>query len=262
MSEKSDQPSARSSGLAPDLAVAGPIATITLRRPAMANRLDPEDLATLRGFIREVNARSDVLVLRLCAEGPNFCAGFNIGRLADGNAGANFEALANELEYARPVTIAAINGGVYGGATDLALACDFRIGTETNQMFVPAARLGLLFYRGGLQRYVSRLGLNMAKKLLLTAATLDATQMLACGFLDTVVAPAALRDEVERLSGELAGMAPLALLGMKKHLNRIAQGTLDEDEFARDVARADASHDLREAVLARKEKRKPVFRGE
>ncbi|MEM5436735.1 enoyl-CoA hydratase/isomerase family protein [Paraburkholderia diazotrophica] len=262
MTGKSDQPSTRSSGLAPELAVAGPIATITLRRPEMANRLDPEDLATLRGFIREVNARSDVLVLRLCGEGPNFCAGFNIGRLADGNAGANFEALANELEYARPVTIAAINGGVYGGATDLALACDFRIGTKASQMFVPAARLGLLFYRGGLQRYVSRLGLNMAKKLLLTAATLDAAQMQACGFLDTVVAPAALRDEVDRLSGELAEMAPLALLGMKKHLNRIAQGTLDGDEFARDVARADASRDLREAVLARKEKRKPVFRGE
>ena len=261
MTAKSDQ-SFRSPGLAPELVVAGPIATITLHRPEMANRLEPEDLATLRGFIRDVNAQRDVLVLRLCAEGPQFCAGFNIGRLADGNAGASFEALANELEQARPVTIAAINGGVYGGATDLALACDFRIGVETSQMFVPAARLGLLFYRGGLQRYVSRLGLNTAKKLLLTAATLDAAQMQACGFLDTVVAPDALRDEVERLSGELACMAPLALLGMKKHLNRIAHGTFDEDEFARDVAQADASHDLREAVLARKENRKPVFRGE
>lgn len=104
--------------------------------------------------------------------------------------------------------------------------------------------------------------MNAAKKLLLTAATFDAAQMLACGFLDTVVAPAALHEEVERLSGELAGMAPLALLGMKKHLNRIASGTLDEDEFGRDVAQADASQDLREGALAWKEKRKPVFRSE
>jgi enoyl-CoA hydratase len=250
------------SGLAPALDFAGAIATITLRRPEMANRLEPEDLDTVRGYIREVNTRRDVLVLRLCGEGRHFCAGFNIGSVADGNAGASFEALANELERARPVTIAAINGGVYGGATDLALACDFRIGVETTQMFVPAARLGLLFYRGGLQRYVSRLGLNVAKKMLLAAATLDAAQMQACGFLDTVVAPDALHQEVERLSGELAGMAPLALLGMKKHLNRIANGALDEDEFRRDVAQADASHDLREGALAWKEKRKPVFRGE
>lgn len=256
------KPAPQSHDLAPAFEVAGAIATITLRRPDVANRLEPEDLETLRGFIREVNARREVLVLRLCAQGRHFCAGFNIGSVADGNTGEHFEALANELERARPVTIAAINGGVYGGATDLALACDFRIGVETTQMFVPAARLGLLFYRGGLQRYVSRLGLNAAKKLLLTAATFDAAQMLACGFLDTVVAPAALHEEVERLSGELAGMAPLALLGMKKHLNRIASGTLDEDEFGRDVAQADASQDLREGALAWKEKRKPVFRSE
>jgi enoyl-CoA hydratase len=255
-------PAAHSPGFAPELTLAGPIATITLRRPDMANRLDPEDLDTLRGFIRDVNARREVLVLRLCAEGRQFCAGFNIGRMADGNVGASFEALANELEQARPVTIAAINGGVYGGATDLALACDFRIGVDTTQMFVPAARLGLLFYRGGLQRYVSRLGLNVAKKLLLAAATFDAAQMHACGFLDTVVAPAALREETDRLSAELAGMAPLALLGMKKHLNRFAVGTLDAAEFERDVAQADASSDLREGALAWQEKRKPVFRGE
>lgn len=256
------KPAAHSPGLAPELTIAGPIATITLRRPDMANRLEPEDLDTVRGFIRDVNAQREVLVLRLCAEGRQFCAGFNIGRVADGNAGASFEALTNEMEQARPVTIAAINGGVYGGATDLALACDFRIGVETTQMFVPAARLGLLFYRGGLQRYVSRLGLNVAKKVLLAAATLDAAQMLACGFLDTVVTPDALREETDRLSNELAGMAPLALLGMKKHLNSIAAGTLDVVEFERDVAQADASYDLREGALAWKEKRKPVFRGE
>ncbi|KDB07266.1 Enoyl-CoA hydratase/isomerase [Burkholderia sp. lig30] len=255
-------PATHSPGFAPELAVAGRIATITLRRPEIANRLEPDDLDTLRGFIRDVNARPDVLVLQLCAEGRHFCAGFNIGSLADGGAGARFEALANELEHARPVTIAAINGGVYGGATDLALACDFRIGVDTSEMFVPAARLGLLFYRGGLQRYVSRLGLGVAKRLLLTAATFDAAQMQACGFLDAVVAPADLRAEVERWGSELAGMAPLALLGMKKHLNRIACGALDEHEYQRDVARADASHDLREGTRAWKEKRRPVFLGE
>jgi len=121
-------------------------------------------------------------------------------------------------------------------------------------------RIGPRAFAPGVTRPVS--GLNVAKLLLLRAATLDAAQMLACGFLDMVVAHATLSDEVERLSSELAGMAPLALLGMKKHLNRIANGTLDAAEFQRDVARADASHDLREGSLAWKEKRRPVFRGE
>jgi len=255
-------PSPRSPGLAPELTVTDRIATITLRRPDMANRLEPADLDTLRGFLRDVNERPDVLVLRIKGQGPYFCAGFDIGSLADNGAGARFEALANELEDARPVTIAAINGGVYGGGTDLALACDFRLGVDATQMFVPAARLGLLFYRGGMQRYVSRLGVNVAKKVLLRAATLDADEMLACGFLDTLVPADALHDEVERLSAELAAMAPLALLGMKKHMNRIARAQFDPGDYARDLAKADASHDLQEGTRAWKEKRKPVFRGE
>lgn len=48
---------------------------------------------------------------------------------------------------------------------------------------------------------------------------------------------------------------------MKKHLNRIAAGTLDAAEFARDIATADASDDLLEGGLAWHEKGPPVFRG-
>ncbi|MCC8395854.1 enoyl-CoA hydratase/isomerase family protein [Paraburkholderia sp. MMS20-SJTR3] len=255
------QPAQHATGDAPELTIDGAIATITLRRPGVANRLELADLDLMRGFVRDVNAMRGVLVLRIRALGKHFCAGFNIGSLADSGAGARFEGFVDELEAARPVTIAMINGGVYGGATDLALACDFRLGVPACQMFVPAARLGLLFYRGGLQRYVSRLGLNVAKKLLLGAATFDAQQMLECGFLDRVVDGEALQSEANLLSAELATMAPLALLGMKKHLNQIARGTLDAAQFARDVAQADASDDLREGSLAWQQKRRPVFTG-
>ena len=261
MTAKTASPPAHSPGHAPTLAVAGAIATITLRRPDVANRLELEDLATLRAHLRDVNARREVLVLRLCAEGRHFCAGFNIGNVADGNVGESFGALANELEEARPVTIAAINGGVYGGATDLALACDFRVGVSHAQMFIPAARLGLLFYQGGLRRYVSRLGVNVAKTLLLTGAPLDARPMLACGFLTHLVEPEQLAQTVQTLADQLAGMAPLALLGMKKHLTRIAAGTFDAADYAADLARADASEDLSEGALAWQEKRAPRFKG-
>jgi enoyl-CoA hydratase/carnithine racemase len=251
-------------GQIPHLAIDGRIATITLRRPEVANRLELEDLQTLQAQVDEVNASSALLVLRLVAEGRHFCSGFNIGRVGSGanDAGQRFEALAAALEQARPVTIAAIQGGVYGGATDLALACDFRIGTPASELSVPAARLGLLYYQGGLQRYVSRLGLATAKRVMLTAAKLDAAELLACGYLDQL-APSvdALPMVVEELGTILAGMAPLALLGMKKHLNRIAAGTVAEAEFARDIAVAAASDDLREGALAWQEKREPVFKG-
>jgi enoyl-CoA hydratase/carnithine racemase len=251
-------------GQAPHLAIDGRIATITLRRPAVANRLELEDLQTLQAQVDEVNARRAVLVLRVVSEGRHFCSGFNIGQVGSGanDAGQRFEALAGALEQARPVTIAAIQGGVYGGATDLALACDFRIGTPASELSVPAAKLGLLFYRGGLERYVSRLGLATAKRVLLTADRLDAAAMLACGYLDRL-APSveALPSLLDELTATLAGMAPLALLGMKKHLNRIASDMLVEDELARDIAESDASEDLREGALAWQQKRDPVFQG-
>lgn len=256
----------RTPGQAPELVIDGHLATVTLRRPDMANRLELSDLDALAAQLAQVDATPGVLVLRLRSEGRHFCSGFNIGQM-DGEgggarAGARFEAIAAALERARPVTIAEIHGGVYGGATDLALACDFRIGSAATEMQVPAARLGLLFYRGGLERFVSRLGLQAAKQVLLMARKLNAQEMLACGFLDRLhPSGAALRADVQALSDQLAGMAPLALLGMKKHLNRIAAGTLDGEALARDIEECGASADLREGSLAWQHKRAPVFVG-
>ncbi|MGU7784805.1 enoyl-CoA hydratase/isomerase family protein [Burkholderia sp. PU8-34] len=248
-------------GQAPSLRIDGRVAVVTLRRPEVANRLEFADLQTIRGYLREVDAMEQVLVLRLQGEGRHFCSGFNINGIDADTVGDAFEALANELESARPVTIAAINGGVYGGATDLALACDFRFGVPQSQMFVPAAKLGLLFYGAGLRRYVSRLGVNVAKRLLLAGATFDAQQMHACGFLDEIVEPERLADTVRLFGDQLAGMAPLALLGIKRHLTRIAAGRFDEAGHAADRARAEASEDLREGALAWQQKRAPIFKG-
>ncbi|MGE8367652.1 enoyl-CoA hydratase/isomerase family protein [Cupriavidus sp.] len=249
-------------GQPPELAVDGHVAVITLRRPDVANRLEPEDLDLLRVYLETVNGDTRVRVLRIEGQGRHFCSGFNIGRLGGADIGARFEALANALEQARPVTIAVLHGGVYGGATDLALACDFRLGAAGAEMSVSAARLGLLFYRGGLERYVRRLGLATAKRILLMADKFDGSAMLACGYLDRLEdSQQALQALAAQASESLAGMAPLALLGMKKHLNRIARGELDTAELTQDIAVADASEDLREGALAWREKRAPRFAG-
>lgn len=126
---------------------------------------------------------------------------------------------------------------------------------------MPAARLGLHYYLSGLERYVSRLGLDMAKRLFLTADTLDAQAMKACGFLTHLVAPQELDTCSQALCERLAGMAPLSLLGMKHHLNRIARGTVDAQAVRASVLQTLASADLQEGALAWKEKRPPRFTG-
>ncbi|MBE7419084.1 MAG: enoyl-CoA hydratase/isomerase family protein [Ideonella sp.] len=244
----------------PELTIAGHVATITLRRPRQANRLEPDDLAAIAQHVADVNAQPTVRVLRLQAGGKTFCAGFDIGRI--GGAPVAFEAMVDAVEAARPVTIAVLQGGVYGGATDLALACDFRLGSHACEMFMPAARLGLHYYRGGLERYVSRLGVDVAKRLFLAGETVDAHEMKAIGFLTHLVAADALHAAADDLSATLAGMAPLAMLPMKQHLNRIARGTLDADALQRDLDASVRSRDLQEGRAAWAEKRAPRFNGE
>jgi enoyl-CoA hydratase/carnithine racemase len=199
-------------------------------------------------------------VLRVQATGKTFCAGYDIGRIG-GTRPVAFEDMVNAIEDARPITLVLLQGGVYGGATDLALACDFRLGSTATEMFMPAARLGLHFYRRGLERYVSRLGLDQAKRLFLTAERIDAQEMKTIGFLTHLAAPDALHVSAEQLTATLTGMAPLAVQGMKKHLNRIARGALDVQDLQRDIERAADSHDLQEGRAAWAEKRTPRFTG-
>jgi len=248
----------------PTLHIEGPVAFLTLRRPEAANKLVPEDLPELVRLVETVNRSPEVLVLVLRSEGKYFCSGYDIseGASSSQTEGRSFGDMVDALENCRAVTIAAVHGGVFGGATDLVLACDFRVGVRGAEMFMPAARLGLHYYQSGMERYVSRLGLDTAKRLFLTAEKLDGPAMRDCGFLTQLVDDAqALDAEVLRLRTTLAGMAPLALLGMKKHLNQIARGSADAASIQREVQRTVASEDLAEGGRAWREKRLPVFKG-
>lgn len=250
-------------GQTPVLSVDGAIATIALRRPQVGNRLELRDLDVLAAHIAHLDVRDDVRVLCLVAEGRQFCSGFNVQQVgsAGGTAGERFEGLADALENARAITVAALQGGAYGGAVDLVQACDFRIGTPAATLRIPATALGLHFYRGGLERMVARLGLPVARRLLLAAESFDAEAACAAGLLDRVVPPEALAHEVAAFSQHLAGLAPLALLPMKRHMNAIARGRLDAGALAGDIGRALASQDLQEGGRAWAERRPARFTG-
>jgi enoyl-CoA hydratase len=246
--------------LPPQLDVSGSVARITLHRPEAANRLCLADLDVLQAHLLAIESAPDVRVLVLQAIGRSFCAGFDLRDLAGGvDPGARFEAVADKLERARPITICCLDGGVYGGGTDLALACDFRLGSPACEMFVPAVRLGLHYYGGAMRRCVNRLGLQAAKRLLLAAETFTAAQMLACGFLTELCDEPAKR--CESLSQALSRHAPLALLPMKQHLNALAADALDTHQLMADIKRSLTSEDLRNGIEAWKAQQKPIFEG-
>lgn len=252
----------------PQLDITDGKATIRLARPAQHNRLEPADLRVLTRMFTELADNPEARVLVITGTGKSFSSGFHIGALAedeDGNKADydpnGFERMVDALEDLSIPTIAALNGGVYGGATDLALACDFRIGVEGMRMFMPAARLGVVYYESGVRRYVSRLGLNNAKRLFMTAEPVEADGMLAMGYLDEIVAKDDLDARVDALANQLGANAPIALAGMKQAINAVANGTFDSAIHAANRARASDSADHKEGVKAWAEKRKPVFQG-
>ena len=244
----------------------GARATIRLNRPRHLNRLQPEDLDALLKLFDRIEADSTIRALVLTGTGRAFSAGYDLGSIAERaanakeqTAGSAFEVVVNRLEDLAVPTICRINGGVYGGSTDMALACDFRIGVDTCEMFMPAARLGLHYYKSGIRRYVSRLGLDNAKKLFLTAEKIGAAEMLRIGYLTAMVPTEALDQEVDRLAAILAGNAPVAMRGMKRTINEFARGQLDEaaaDRRHRDSMR---SAEITEGIKAFAEKRPPRF---
>lgn len=252
---------------APLLDIAGPRATIRLNRPKHHNRVEADDLGVLLDLFDRIEADANLRVLVLTGTGRTFSSGYDLGSVAERavsaseqqSAGSAFEAVVNRLEELRVPTICRLNGGVYGGSTDLALACDFRIGVDTAEMFMPAARLGLHYYKSGIQRYVSRLGVDNAKKLFLTAQKIAAPEMLRIGYLTAMVPTDALDKEVDRLADILAANAPVAMAGMKRTINEFACGRLDEAAADRRHRESMRGAEIREGITARAEKRPPRF---
>jgi enoyl-CoA hydratase len=251
----------------PLLEINGPRATIRLNRPKHRNRLQPDDLDALIKLFDRIEADPAIRVLVLTGTGRAFSAGFDLGSVAaratsapeQPSAGSAFEVVANRLEDLGIPTICRLNGGVYGGSTDLALACDFRIGVDSGEMFMPAARLGLHYYRSGIVRYVSRLGVDNAKRLFLTAQKINAPEMLRIGYLTAMVPAEALDHEVDKLAGVLAGNAPVAMRGMKRAINEFARGGLDEEAADRRARDSMRGAEIKEGIKAFAEKRPPKF---
>ena len=228
-------------------------ATIRLDAPEKRNALGPDDLRALSAALTEIE-RSDADVAILTGSGDTLCSGYDLRALraeiasaSDSAAQSAFANVADALESLPMPTICALRGGAYGGGTDLALACDLRVGTPGTVIAVPAARFGLQFYSGGLRRYVERLGLDAAKRIFLVGDTLDADTLLRFGFLHAVVADEDVDATVDTLARRICANERSAVRGLKRSLGAFARGIANE----RDIDAAFAQS-LRAAETARR----------
>ena len=230
--------------------------TLRLARPAEHNRLDPLDVDALHALFAalataEPATRPRWLAITGSGE-RTFSSGYTLQSIR-GELDDRFERMIDALESLPLPTLAALNGSVYGGATDLALACDFRIGVTGTRMFIPPARIGLHYYPGGLRRYVTRLGLTAASKLMLTGQAIDDEEMLRIGFLTERVAPGELDAAVGRWHAAIAATDPGVVASMKAAMHAIANGSADwpalQAAYAASVRSETLAHRL-EAMLS------------
>jgi len=242
--------------------IQGSLATVTFCRPEKHNALEIGELEALDSTLSNLAERSDIRTLVLSAQGKSFCAGVDFGAVADHDWRDNpLERVSDRLENLPFPTLCVLQGGVYGGGTDLALACDLRLGARGIRCFIPPAKLGIQYHPHGLKRAVTRLGIGPAKRLFLATETFDDAEMLRTGFLDWLVEPEMLSERAQALAATLSGLAPQAVRGMKQSLNEIAAGLFDE-RAARDRAAASfRTEDFAEGRAAMAEKRPPNFSG-
>ena len=190
------------------------IVTVTLDRPQKRNAVTLAMWKTLGRLFRDLAAEDEVRGIILTGAGAHFSAGANIADFAETRRtkeqGIAYEEAVDEAcdaiaELGRPV-VAAIRGICYGGACNLAMACDFRFVAEDSRFAVPAAKLSIVYGVRGTMRLLSLVGLAEAKRIFFSAEPFYAKHALATGFADALVEDPALAasQQLERY----AALAP------------------------------------------------------
>lgn len=243
--------------------VSGGVGTLVLNRPERHNALGGVELDAMLETLKAIEKDPEIRVLVVTGAGDKtFCSG---AALEDLNAGKitpdYFQSVMHELAVLSVPTIARLNGNVFGGATELALSCDFRIGIEGGRLRVPAAAIGLCYPPAGIARFVEKLGANTARRMLVASETMHADELLRIGFLDYLVPAEKLDERTEELALHIAGLAPLSTKAMKELIVQAERGTMDRARAQKLARLCDQSDDLQEGFAAQRERRSPRFAG-
>ena len=239
------------------------IGTLRIDCEERHNSLGAAELHAMQELLSVIEGDREMRALVVTGSGTKtFCAGASLGDLDAGLITPDeFQGVMHRISTLPVPTIARINGNVFGGGTELALSCDFRIGVEGMRLRVPAAALGLCYPPAGIQRFVSKLGGNTARRMLVASETLYGDELFRLGVLDYLVNPDTLDERTEELAIHLAGLAPLAVSAMKKLVAQAEHNGIDSEYAAQLARECQESADLQEGFAAQREKRAPNFVG-
>jgi 2-(1,2-epoxy-1,2-dihydrophenyl)acetyl-CoA isomerase len=249
------------------------VLTLTMNRPERLNAVTPELLQLLDAALIRAAGDREVGVIVLRGAGRAFCSGGDVKAMAEGGArqagyDERVQNLRRRMEVARLLheiakpTIAMLRGAVAGAGLSLALACDFRIASNTLRLTTAFAKVALSGDFGGSYFLTRLVGPAKARELYFTSPVLGAEDARALALVNRVVADEMLESDTRDFALSLAHGPRVTLAYMKQTLNLAEDAGLAEvlDAEALRHTRCTETEDHREAAAAFVEKRAPQFR--
>tara|TARA_Y100000766_G_scaffold239620_1_gene216719 strand:+ start:82 stop:2142 length:2061 start_codon:yes stop_codon:yes gene_type:complete len=195
-----------------DLTVEGEIARVRLNRPEAMNALNVSLVSQLGDIMDEINSRRDVSTVVFEGAGKAFVAGADVKFFVDKLREDSFQDIyeftsdghdvLNSIERCEKTTIALTTGLALGGGLELALSCDYRIGTRRTQFRFPETSIGIYPGLGGTQRTARICGVECARYAVLAGNFLDSSTALDLGLLTHKVESSDVEDTVFSLVGK------------------------------------------------------------
>lgn len=262
------------------------VLTVAYDRPDRLNAVTQAMVRQLRERLREAAVDPDIHVVVLTGMGSSFSAGADVGALSGVDAedpvaqrshgNPHWHGIEQRADRIRrnaeiPLllrtmpkpTIASLRGNAVGASLSAALACDFRLASETLVMRTGFAGIGLSGDHGMAHSLLLAVGPLKAREILYLNEKVDAASALAWGLVNAVHPDGELDAATSALAARLAAGPRLAHRYIKENLYQAETATFEEflrDESLRQ-ARALNSADAREAIAAFGEKRPPRFTG-
>ncbi|WP_096440240.1 enoyl-CoA hydratase-related protein [Alteribacter populi] len=244
---------------------------IKINRPEAANALSKDVLIELTNQLEELATDRSIRALVITGAGDKvFSAGADLKERRGlspeevPQAVKRIRDTVNTVENFPAPTIAAINGSVFGGGLELALACDLRVAVNYATFALTETTLAIIPGAGGTQRLPRTIGMPRAKEMIFTGEKIDAQTAEQWGLVNRVCESTSLLTEVEALTSKMAGNGPVALRQAKYAMDLGAQTDLNSgltiEEKAYEVTIP--TKDRTEGLEAFKEKRKPQYTGE
>ncbi|NMD69228.1 enoyl-CoA hydratase [Bacillus sp. DNRA2] len=247
------------------------VAIITLNRAEAANALSVQMLKILQETINDIKFDKNVRCVIITGDGEKaFCAGADLKERAGMEPVEVKKTVAlirgniNAIEGLPQPVIAAVNGVAFGGGTELALACDIRIASETAKMGLTETALGIIPGAGGTQRLPRLVGKGRAKELIFTARRIDAWEAREIGLVEYVTPANSLLEKAMEVAEQIVKNGPIAVAQAKFAIDKGYDVDLNTglaiEQNAYEITIP--TKDRLEGLQAFKEKRPPVYIGE